>query len=248
MSIPKRPSFKPEREGPGMTLVLIVLVVVAVLGAKYYGFLPGGKPIATEPEIKVDVGNVLLYSAHPTENYSPSAAHAQGLGDVVSLLGRLRDELSVQGVNAHVAESVMGVTWDQSFVAARQTLLPHLSQENGVEAVLDIHRDALETQTDGYTTVMVGQNPVAKVLLVIGDVDNPYIEQNLAFAEALRAELDKLAPGICRGVKIMHDQVNGDLHPHSVQVFIGDYTDNTLAEAQVATSYLAQALVQVIKR
>ena len=89
---------------------------------------------------------------------------------------------------------------------------------------------------------------MAKILFVVGDVDNPYIEQNLAFAEALRTELETLAPGICRGVKVLHNQINGDLHPRAVQVFIGDYNGNTLAEAKAATGYLAQALVRVLRR
>ncbi len=170
------------------------------------------------------------------------------MGDVVALLGVLQEELRVQGADAVVVEPALEAPWDQSFAAARRMVQPHLSEDAAIAAVLDLHRDALEGRPDGYTTVMIGQTPVAKILFVVGDVDNPYIEQNLAFAEALRTELETLAPGICRGVKVLHNQINGDLHPRAVQVFIGDYNGNTLAEAKAATGYLAQALVRVLRR
>jgi stage II sporulation protein P len=249
MSMPKRPNFKPERESSGATtLVLIVLVVVAVLGAKYYGVIPGKTPGTPQQQVTADAARVLLYTAHPTENYAPKETHAKGIGDVANLLYTLQDELSVLGVEVLVEEPVLGIPWDQSFTTARRLVQPRLAQGNGVAAVLDLHRDALEGRADGYTTTMIGQNAVAQILFVIGDVDNPYVEQNLAFAEALRTELEALAPGICRGVKVLHDQLNGDLHPRSAQVFIGDYSDNTIAEAEAATRYLAQALVRVLKR
>ena len=80
----------------------------------------------------------------------------------------------------------------------RRVLLPAMEKADRVSALLDIHRDALEGRPDGYSTVSLSGKPIAKILFVVGDVDNPYVEENLRFAEALRVTLEAKAPGVTR--------------------------------------------------
>jgi len=82
---------------------------------------------------------------------------------------------------------------------------------------------------------------------VVGDLSNPNTEENLAFAEAVRARLDQLYPGLSRGVKIQHDDYNGNLHPNALQVFIGEYRHTTLEEAKRAAELLADGIRSVLQ-
>lgn len=252
MSMPRRPGFFADRDGPGLTLLLVALVVVAVLGAKFFGFSPRrpaedhSRPQVEDRESEPTAPLVIIYNAHPTENYAPSPPHAQGAGDIVSVGRSLDEALRGRSLRSRLVADIPPSPWSQSFAEAKRAVQPVLEAATGLEAILDIHRDAISDKPDGYTTTMVGGRPVAKILLVVGDVDNPYIEENLAFAESVRTELEKLAPGITRSVKVLHEAVNGDLHPQSLQVHIGDYTDNTLEEAMAAVPILAQALVKVL--
>ncbi|MBE3597688.1 MAG: stage II sporulation protein P [Limnochordaceae bacterium] len=131
----------------------------------------------------------------------------------------------------------------------RSTTVNELLRSNpDVAAVLDVHRDALPSDyPDGYTTAEIDGQKVAKILLVVGDVSNPYADQNLAFAEALRAKLNDLYPGISRGIKVQHTALNGHVHPNSLTVFIGDYRDNTLDEARAGARMLGEALSRLFE-
>lgn len=255
MSMSRRPGLLQDKDGPGLTFILVALVVVAVLGAKYFGFTPWKKaPAGTpqqstqQPSVSETAPLVLLYTAHPSENYAPNPAHAKGTGDIAQVAQALQSALQQQKLRAQLVENIPVTPWSQAFTTAYSVLQPVVAGAQGLAAIVDVHRDAIDGKPDGYTTVLVNQKPVAKILLVVGDVDNPNLEANLAFAEEVRAELEALVPGICRGVKIMHDQVNGNLHPKAVQVHIGEYADNNTDEAQAAANYLAQAVARVLQR
>ncbi|HHW10332.1 MAG TPA: hypothetical protein GXX29_10185 [Firmicutes bacterium] len=252
----KRPGFLgQERDGPGLTFLLIALVVIAVAGARFFGFNPAktrqAAPSAqvTAPQAEVAKGEVLpvlIYAAHPSENYSPREPHAKGEGDVVTIVEVLAGHLTEAKVPVKVIGDIKAAPWGEAFEAARLALLPAINAAGRIGAIIDIHRDALEDKPPGYTTVMVGGQATAKILLVVGDLENPYVHENLIFAERLKNELEALAPGICRGVKVLHQAVNGDLHPNAVQVHIGDYYDNDINEARLGTAVLAKAIVRVL--
>ena len=87
----------------------------------------------------------------------------------------------------------------------------------------------------------------ATILFVVGDEDNPYMEQNLAFAEALRDLMEDMYPGLSRGIKVQHAMLNGSAHPQSATVFIGDYRGNTIAEAKYAAALLADIVAAYIR-
>lgn len=250
MATPKRTGFFREKDGPGLTLFLVALVVVAVVGAKYFGFAPpiGQSGVENEQKAGAEASLVLIYNAHPTENYAPAPPHAKEIGDVVSVGRALETQLKERQLRAIFVTDMQPVPWGESFAEARRVLLPRMERAQGLVAILDIHRDAIDDKPDGYATAIVGEEPVAKILLVVGDVDNPYIEDNLRFAEAVRAALEARAPGVCRGVKVLHEQINGDLHPQALQVHIGEYNDNTLEEALAAVDILADAVCNVLER
>ncbi|MGI6081368.1 MAG: stage II sporulation protein P [Limnochordia bacterium] len=251
MAKSKQPGFVEKKDSPFLTVFLVLLVVVAVLGAKYFGFAPSFGTKAEEDERPgpgAEAPLVLVYTAHPMENYAPAPPHAEGVGDVASVCRHLEQSLQKHGIRAQMVTGQKPVQWRESFTEARRVLLPVMEKAERVSALLDVHRDALEGRPDGYTTVNLSGKPMAKILFVVGDVDNPYIEENLKFAEALRVALEARAPGVTRGVKVLHEALNGDLHPQAVQVYIGEYYDNTLQEALDATSILAEAVADVLQK
>jgi hypothetical protein len=234
MAVPKRPGFFADKDGPGLTLVLVALVVVAVLGAKYFGFAPKRDPGSSheqqlqEQEPGDSAPMVIIYTAHPTENYAPSPPHAKGAGDVVSVASSLEEALRGRSLRPRLVAGNALTSWSQAFPEARRVLQPIVDTAGALGAILDIHRDAIES--------------------IVGDVENPYVADNLKFAEVVRSQLEALAPGITRGVKVLHENVNGDLHPRSLQMHIGDYTDNTMEEALAAVPIIAQAIAKVLEQ
>ena len=249
--------------GPGLLLVLVALLVVAAVGARFMGWMPPTgerrgqlsspgapgaparpqRPGATTPA-------VLIYHAHTTENYQPAPTHQRGQpGGIVEVGAELAAVLEQRGVRAIHDRTVHDYpNYSEAFVHAMNTVNQLLRSNPDVVAVLDLHRDALAADyPDGYTTAEIDGQKVAKILLVVGDVSNPYADQNLAFAEALRAKLNDLYPGLSRGIKVQHAALNGHAHPNAVTVFIGDYRDNTLEEARAAARLLGEALSRLFE-
>lgn len=249
-----------RRNGPGILFILVVLVVVAIVGAKFFGFTPNGLKLPQgigksetgeqTPQDGQGVPKVLVYYSHTSENYQPAEPHAKGkAGQIVDVGTEMVRALEAQGILAlHVTTAHDHPNYDEAFVHSLATVNEVLAANDGIEVVLDIHRDALPAdKPDGYTTVEIDGKPVAKLLLVVGDLSNPLADQNLAFAELLRDKLNMVYPGIMRGIKVQHGDYNGKVHPNSVQVFIGEYHDNTAEEAKAAAKYLAEGVAALIK-
>ncbi|MBE3597687.1 MAG: stage II sporulation protein P [Limnochordaceae bacterium] len=104
---------KTERVGgPGLLFVLVALLVVAVVGGRFLGLIPGERGQAPSParppqaqrQGQPQVGStpaVLIYHAHTTENYQPAATHERGKpGGVVTVGDELAAVLEQRGVRA----------------------------------------------------------------------------------------------------------------------------------------------------
>lgn len=260
---------KPKSQGPGLLLLVVALVVVAVAGARFFGFVPGGdgggRPPGDGPRV-VEEGpsggagvlprpqqmtEVLIYHTHTTENYSPKATHAMdGAGDVAAVGRALVEELEKQGVNSVHLLTVHDLPqWGGAAQNARTSVAEALERNSGVRIVLDIHRDAIADPPaeSGYASAVIDGEEVAKLLLIVGTGNNPRVDANIRFAERLKDRLEQLAPGITRGVRVLPRETNGDLHDHHVTVYVGDYRDTTPEEAARAMRWLATAVAELLR-
>lgn len=255
---------KQQKNGPGLLFLLVALVVVAAAGARLLGLTPvqtddyyqwtaevitqdiSNPIVVTQPATK---GKILIYHAHSTENYSPNPTHAkQGkLGDIANVARELQKHLEERGYTVtYLADSFDVPDFSGAFGSAAKKIASIVQSED-ILAVVDVHRDGLPKSVgDGYTTTQLNGKPTAKLLFVVGDVSNPNQKNNLAIAQAMKDYLDRKYAGLVRGIKVQHRNINGNLHPNSLTVYVGDYHDNTLAEALNAVPPLAEALDEVL--
>lgn len=259
-------SKKPKGHGPGLVYIVVALVVVGVAAARFLGFSPGAQndfgsrqEQAQDPLDPSDRGGVvprpsqmtevLIYHTHTTENYAPNPTHStDGPGDVVAVGRALVDALRERGVEAVHTLTVHDLPdWSQSTVNARPSVRDALNRHSGIRVVIDVHRDAIPDQrTSGYATAQIGDEEVAKLLLIVGTSNNSRVESNMRFAERLKERLEALAPGITRGVRVLPQQTNGDLHDNHVTVYVGEYQDTSLKEATAAARWLALAVAELL--
>lgn len=216
----------------------------------------GASPTAaTAPDRLADSGarraTVLVYHAHATENYGPAATHqTDGRSGHVVEVGRVfSDTLQNLGVQAvHDTAVHDHPRWSEAFPNAALTVNALMREQEEVSALFDIHRDAIERDVGKEaTTANVDGRSVARILLVIGDQNNPYADSNAEFAETLKTKMDQMYPGLSRGIRIQRSDYNGRLHPNSVQVFIGDHRYNTVEEAEEAARLFAQVVSAVFE-
>ncbi len=112
--------------------------------------------------------------------------------------------------------------------------------------LIDLHRDSPRR---GRTTVETPEGDYARILLVVGTDDrlsHPDWKRNLAFAQYLSDQLDRLVPGISRGVEVSSHRYNQHLSPAALLVELGG-VDNTLEEVDRSARVLAQALSSAIR-
>lgn len=251
-----------ERNGPGLLFILVTLVVVAVVGARFFGFYPenpdGATPSPTPtpvpgeklPDMTLTIPKVVVLHSHTTENYQPGDSHARSgePGDIVQV-GRVF-------VQALLEKNVVAVhdqtihdrpRYSDAFINSAKLIESALTENSAIQMVLDIHRDGLQDKPDGYTTTKVNGEEVAKILFIVGDQDNTKLDANLAFAKKISDALEAKYPGVSRGVRVFKSDYSGDLHPNSVMVVIGDWKGNTVEQANASALLLADVIAPLIK-
>lgn len=258
---------KPKGHGPGLVYLLVALVVVGAAAAKFLGFSPwGSRDPGTrmeqpgDPQVPGQQGGVLpqpsqmtqvlIYHTHTTENYAPNPTHAtDGPGDVVAVGRALVEALRQRGIEAVHSHTVHDLPdWSQASGNARPSVQDALNRHSGIRVVVDLHRDAIpEGRSSAPAKVEIDGEQVAKILLIVGTSNNSRTEANMSYAERLKERLEAMAPGITRGVRVLPQQTNGDLHDNHVTVYIGDYQETSLDEARAAARWLAAAIADLLR-
>lgn len=211
----------------------------------------GNPPLAGAPCI-------LIYHTHTHE------AYAQNLSDPYEAVEawRTRDmQHSVVRVGAALAEELSELGYfvmhdttdhelddiDQAYVRSLKTLESYSME---FDLVIDLHRD-------GYVEGLLprlndGSNSYAQIMLLVGDggeytgVDAPDYEKNLAFAQALTAQMNKLKNGIARNVTVKQGRYNQHIGKTAALIEVG-HNENTLQEALASVPVLAKSLDFILR-
>ncbi|NLJ85009.1 MAG: hypothetical protein GX322_01085 [Firmicutes bacterium] len=117
-----------------------------------------------------------------------------------------------------------------------------------LQLVLDIHRD------EGATLETVQGRQLASVLIVVatggsGSLVHGSWRSNLAMAQQLKEDFDRLYPGLCRGLLVRDKaRYNQHVHPGALLLEIGahfDTLESALLTAELVADVLAETLWQV---
>ena len=251
-----------EKNGPGLLFIVVTLIVVAVVGARFFGFMPGGGEEEPLPPVvktedpqppegdAVDVTpKVLVFHSHASENYKPKDSHERGTyGDVVRVGEAFVQELASLGVAAIHDKTIHDQPrYSEAFVNSEKKANELLAANSSVQVVLDIHRDGLEDKPDDYTKARANGLEAAKILFVVGDKDNDHLEENINFAQAMSDAMEKEYPGVTRGVRVFKSDYSGELHPNSIMILVGDWRGNSVEEAVASARLLARTVATFIK-
>lgn len=223
---------------------------------------PAGEPV------------VFIYHTHTSERYlGPVPARTAAQADTLAF-GDDPDETIVR-VGAVMArrfeEKGLGVVhlttvFDRNpggavnrvaaYVRSRKVLFdfdgkgPLLKAFPSLRLVLDVHRDHLSDdvgRSREVTTVEIGGEKVARVLIVVGG-RHAGAHTNYCFALNVARLMDRRHPGLSRGVRLREDdRYNQDVAPGALLFEIGG-TFNTLAEAERAARLVADVLVEALQQ
>ena len=204
-------------------------------------------------ELNADT-TVLIVHTHTSEAYTPSpGCEYEPSGDyrtlepahsVVAVGEALADALRERGVRViHDTSCNDYPSYNSSYANARARIEAQLREHPEIGMVLDIHRDALAVPVREEAELR--GEVCAPMMLVVGTdeggLEHPHWQQNLSCALKLQTLLCRSFPGLMKPLSLRRERFNGDLTPASLLVEVGS-TENTLPEAQLAVTALAEAV------
>lgn len=197
---------------------------------------------------------ILIYHTHASESFLDSVSGdfsttIVGAGDKLAEL--LQEEYGFSVLHhTEVYDSVRDNAYNESLPAITQIL-----EENPtIEVVIDLHRDAVSG--DRKLVMDLQGRPTARFMFFnglsygsrSGDItylENPYIQENLAFSFQAQVAANEYYPGIARKVYLKAYRFNMHLKPKSMLIELGAQ-NNTVEEIMNACDPLAHILAIVL--
>ena len=206
---------------------------------------------------------VLIMHTHATEDYRLSAGLWFAPGDGarstdrsinMCAVGRvMADTLNAAGICTLHDETLNDYpSYTGSYENSRAVVQRYLAQYPSIKVVLDVHRDAIETEGGSRMAPVctVNGRQAAQVMIICGcdnggSVRLPGWRQNLRFAAAWERSMEGMYPGFTRPVLFSYRFYNQDLTTGSLLIEIGGHGNN-LNEALYAGQLAANGLVQAL--
>lgn len=144
--------------------------------------------------------------------------------------------------------------YNGAYTRSKATVEEYLAAYPSISIVLDVHRDALETEGGSVCKAVADSSVMpdcAQVMLVVGTdqggTQHPDWQQNLTLAIALERELNEAIPTLARPITLRSSAFNQQLSPGSLLVEVGTH-GNTLQEAVTAARAFAQTAAPVLNQ
>ena len=195
------------------------------------------------------------YTATPDTTYLPWGNYRTldqhyNMVSIGAEVARLLEQNGISVIHDHTLHDYP--SYSGSYSNARKTIQSYLDKYPSIRMVLDIHRDALSTDSGKQltTSAIVGGQKSAQIMLVMGTDAagnrHPNWQANLALALKLTAQLERTDPGITRPIYLRSERFNMDMTPGSLLVEIGA-SGNTHEEAVIAAHALARGIIALAK-
>ena len=212
---------------------------------------------------------ILIYHTHSQEDFADSipgdtsttilgageklAQHRDHKRNLQKLVQLLRDEYGFHVIHHTGVYDVE--SRDYAYSAAGPAIEQILKENPSIEVVIDLHRDGVADSTRLVSDV--GGRPTAQFMFFNGlsylkskgpvdYLENPYIEENLAFSFQMKLAADEYYPGFARHTYLKGLRYNMHYCPKSLLIEVGAQT-NTVEEIMNAIDPLAHILAMVLK-
>ncbi len=187
---------------------------------------------------------VLIYHVHTTESFVPTSGQkfSQNLELTVAHLGEtLANVLRTEhGIPVLHDKTIHDIPRSTAYQIALPTIKSMLAENPDTRLIIDLHRDGV---TRNVSTTQLEGKETGRVMLVVGS-RHPNWQQNYQKAMFLHQRLEKLAPGLSRGVRERPLVYNQHIYQGGLPIEVGGH-ENSLAEALRSIPYLAAALADL---
>lgn len=207
-----------------------------------------------EMELDGDKPTVLILHTHATESYTQAKGweyqesspyrSLDTAHNMVALGAYLAQLLEAEGIRViHDTTFHDHPAYTGAYTRSQTTALGYLETHPEIFLILDLHRDSLADDDGGEldTSATVDGRESAQLMLLMGTGHDAW-QENMNLAVKLTAQLEKMYPGITRGIMTRNNPYNQHLSPGALLVEVGAAGD-TQAEAMVAVEALAEAIL-----
>lgn len=217
-------------------------------------------PLPFNIEVGSSEPQVLIMHTHATESYE---LEDLGWFDPEYTCRRTDTALNMVAVGAAIAEQLNAAgivtlqdatlhdypSYNGSYERSNATVRGYLEKYPSIKVVLDVHRDAIETDEGRVKAVADVNGKTAAQVMIICGADNggnlPNFEQNLTFAAAWQNQMESLYPGLTRPVLFDYRYYNQDLTTGSLLLEVGGHA-SCLEEAKYSGRLAARALAALL--
>lgn len=202
-----------------------------------------------------DAPQILIYHTHSQEAFAdsvPGDSSTTIIGAGEKLAQTLRDKYGYNVI--HNTDSYDVPARDYAYSNSLPELEKLLANNPTIEVVIDLHRD--EMPADRRLVMELQGRPTAQFMFFNGlsrnskggaleSLENPYIEDNLAFSFQMQTASNEYYPGIARRIYLKAYRYNMHLCPKSLLIELGAQ-NNTVEEIMNAIDPLAHVLHLVL--
>ncbi|PWK08383.1 stage II sporulation protein P [Tumebacillus permanentifrigoris] len=200
---------------------------------------------------------VYIYHSHNRESFLPDLPQIQNADraydakkNIEQAGSAMLEELKKNGVPTlqTLEDYWTQGSFDDAYDYSRVTVQKVLKEHKDLKLIFDIHRDSLPRDK---TTFNIDGVDYAMVYFIVGGGNNPHSDQNQATATKLQEYMNKMYPGLTRGVwkkgPASYDtRYNQDLNRNMVLIEIGG-PGNSLEEEKRTAALLGKAAAQYLK-
>lgn len=210
-----------------------------------------------------DSPQILIYHTHSQESYIDSKAGEEDdtvVGVGTHLAELLTDKYGFNVMHDKTKYDLMGGYLDRNLAYnyAAEGVEKILKENPSIEVVIDVHRDGVSDELpegQGKRVSSINGTDVAEVMLFnglsrnakgeIARLENPYLQDNLAFSLQLQLKGREMYPGLMFKNYLNAYRYNLHLRKKSLLAEVGT-NRNTVEEAKNAMDYFASVLYEVL--
>ena len=201
---------------------------------------------------QINEPKVYIYNTHQLESYD-NTDYNDITPNVLMASYLLKEELNKAGIptiveSSNITEYIKqnNLKYYQSYDASRYYAEKAIKDNQNLDLVIDLHRDAVEKNA---STVTISDKEYAKVLFVIG-MEHENYESNLEVATAINNIIKEKYPTLTRGIitksgKNVNGIYNQDLNPNSILIECGGYK-NSFSEVVNTINLLSQVIKEYL--
>ncbi len=186
-------------------------------------------------------GPIGIYDTHSDESYQPTSGTAsKNWGDIYSVAAALEQSIKTRGMRVIRSKANHNPHDDAAYLRSRRTVAELLKSRPVV--LIDVHRDGIPNAN--YYRKRVSGKEIAQVRLVVGK-ENASRSVNFQFAKFLKAQADKLHPGLIKEIFWAVGDYNQDVGPRTILFEFGTHL-NTLQAAEGGARFMGDVVAAAV--